>query len=276
MIPLQHRERAAEVGHALEARLKRAIGRTWTDPCGSGTGALARHINSDDSAEGQDAERLMESAAARAAPPAARPGRRARSRATISGEHRVGERRELGLGARHARNSASAPKPVAAASRRWLRLRRTAGSAEVRDQRAIAQRPAGAGERGAALGHHARRSPWCRAPAATRRRERPGRARRPGAGSAAAREDQPQHAEQQQRRAEMERDRPGAVLVEHGEAAEPGLDQQQQDQRRGVGRHPRLAPAHPPGEPADHQHQRPEDHAREQAVQPLQHHLEVA
>ena len=69
----------------------------------------------------------------------------------------------------------------------------------------------------------------------------------------------------------MQGDRPRAVLIEHGDAAELRLDEQEDDQRRGIDGHAWvMRGARQASQPI--RRTSLEDHAGEQAVHPLEHH----
>ena len=126
-IPVQHGERAADVGQTLEARLKRAIGGHGQDPRGSPAPARRRATSTATRARRSRRRRPDGAGPTTSAARARRPGRRARSR----GPSRPARRRPAGAAPappRSLRNSARLARPVAAASSRWVRLRRTAGS----------------------------------------------------------------------------------------------------------------------------------------------------
>ena len=204
-----------------------------------------------------------------------RPGRSARTTSRTASDARPANRRRPA--ARHAQKRTQ-DRPVAAASTRcakWMRIERVG---QIGNHRAVAERPGRAGERGAALGRHggAHHGAERQQPGERRTRRPSGRSarQRPRAERTHDEEDGGQH---QKRVAEMQRHRPGAVLIEHGEAAQraPATSSSRIRTDAGpatAGRARRRRKA----DTASSQDQRAEQHAGDQAVHPLQHHLAVA
>ena len=148
--------------------------------------------------------------------------------------------------------------------------------AEVGDQRAVAGGPGGAGERRAALGGHrgAHHGEQRQAPSGSGGHQQrtsclaPGPARGTG-------EDAQGHGQHQQGVAEVDRHRPGAVAVEHGEPAQGTLDQQQDDEGGTGDGEIGALPAAQEGQDRKEQDERADQHARDQAMHPLQHDLGI-
>ena len=180
--------------------------------------------------------------------------------------------------ARLRQNRNSKVTPVEAASTRCMKWMRIPPSVRSGTSSPLQERPGGAGERGAALGGHrgAHHGEQRQTPGEQRRARTSGRRRPSGASPAAPVIDPQGHGQDQQRIAQMDRHRPGAVAIEDGEAAQGTLHEQQQDETATGKGEPRLSTPVPERQHGQQQDERADQHARDQAMDPLQHHLAVA